>query len=113
MTSLSSTIKIRFWVSTCPGLNAPCSEMDCTITPGNYELAIQIYTANNVEPSGYTIRYGRSTSKPCFFTGGKSRGFAGLLVFIRTKPRSRHIPASVRRKKEAEFVLKTGKKFDR
>ena len=41
------------------------------------------------------------------------RGFAGLLVFIRTKPRSRHIPASVRRKKEAEFVLKTGKKFDR
>lgn len=38
---------------------------------------------------------------------------AGFLVFIRTKPQSRHIPASVRRKKEAEFVLKTGKKFDR
>jgi hypothetical protein len=38
---------------------------------------------------------------------------AGFIVYMRTKPESRHIPASVRRKKEAEFVLKTGKKFDR
>lgn len=38
---------------------------------------------------------------------------AGFVVYMRTKPQSRHIPTSVRRKKEAEFVLKTGKKFDR
>lgn len=38
---------------------------------------------------------------------------AALIVFIRTGPRSRHISAAVRRKKEAEFVLKTGKKFNR
>lgn len=38
---------------------------------------------------------------------------AGFVIYMRVKPESRHIPASVRRKKEAEFVLKTGKKFDR
>jgi hypothetical protein len=38
---------------------------------------------------------------------------AAFVVFIRTKPRSRHISATVRRKKEAEFVLKTGKKYNR
>src|SRR5258708_12372510 len=38
---------------------------------------------------------------------------AGFIVYMRTKPESRHIPAAVRRKKEAEFVLKMGKKFDR
>jgi 5-methylcytosine-specific restriction endonuclease McrA len=38
---------------------------------------------------------------------------AGFVVYIRTKPRSRHISAAVRRKKEAEHVLRTGKKFDR
>ena len=38
---------------------------------------------------------------------------AAFVVYMRTKPESRHIPARVRRKKEAEFVLKTGKKFDR
>jgi hypothetical protein len=37
---------------------------------------------------------------------------AAFVVFIRTKPRSRHISAAVRRKKEAEFVLRTGKKFN-
>ena len=38
---------------------------------------------------------------------------AAFLVYMRAKPRSRHIPAAVRRKKEAEHVLRTGKKFDR
>jgi hypothetical protein len=38
---------------------------------------------------------------------------AAFVVFIRTKPRSRHISAAVKRKKEAEFVLRTGKKFNR
>lgn len=37
---------------------------------------------------------------------------AALVVFIRTKPCSRHISAAVRRRKEAEFVLRTGKKFN-
>jgi hypothetical protein len=38
---------------------------------------------------------------------------AAFVVYMRTKPQSRHIPAAVRRRKEAEFMLKTGKKFDR
>ena len=38
---------------------------------------------------------------------------AAVVVSMRAKPQSRHIPAAVRRRKEAEHVLKTGKKFDR
>jgi hypothetical protein len=35
-----------------------------------------------------------------------------LLVDSRIKPRSRYVPASVKRKARAEFELKTGKKFN-
>lgn len=37
---------------------------------------------------------------------------AGFVVYMRAKPRGRHIPASVRRRKKAEYELKTGKQFD-
>jgi hypothetical protein len=37
---------------------------------------------------------------------------AALFVSAYFKPRSRHIPASVKRKAKAEFELRTGKKFN-
>lgn len=37
---------------------------------------------------------------------------AGLLVYIGTKPRSRYIPAAVKRRRRAEYELRTGKRFN-
>jgi hypothetical protein len=37
---------------------------------------------------------------------------AGFVVYMRTKPRSRYISASVKRKRRAEYELRTGKKFN-
>lgn len=54
------------------------------------------------------VEFGRSQLEPILWGL-----IAAFVVFIRRKPRSRHIPAVIRRKKEAEFVLKTGEKFDR
>lgn len=38
---------------------------------------------------------------------------AALAVYLFYKPRSRHVPASVKRRARAEFELRTGKKFNR
>jgi hypothetical protein len=37
---------------------------------------------------------------------------AGFVVFMKTKPRGRYISASVRRRRKAEYELRTGKKFN-
>lgn len=54
-----------------------------------------------------SVQFGRQQLEPILW--GLIAGFA---VFIGARPRTRYIRESVKRKKRAEFELRTGKKFN-
>lgn len=67
-------------------------------------LSVEIAYAAGVFISAYL---GRRELEPILWGA-----LAAFVVFIRTKPRSRHIPASVKRRRVAEYELRTGKKYN-
>jgi hypothetical protein len=56
----------------------------------------------------YVLAYTRRS----FFESLLGGTIAVLVVMLVSRPRSRYIPASVKRKAKAEFELRTGKKFN-